>query len=214
MANGYEWNPYYRRGLARPEEVLRPSNLSEDYSDTVTTSYLNDAFNTRLTPRELAIKYSWLANQGRNFSYPGNTYDYNINGFVKHNLAKQQNSNIGDNGHLDDSGKKWIHATPSTGALISDERMLGLARPTGEVGQWFDFDLNKPDVREYYKSLSPRGQKLVRQMARDGAIGGYITGRANMWGNRPLQRYCDRNEVWKPTIHCGLLLFYLCFSRT
>ena len=72
--------------------------------------------------------------------------------------------------------------------------MLGLARPTGEVGQWIDLDLNKPDVRNYYRSLSPEGQRLVRQMARDGAIGGYITGRANMYGNRALQRYFDRRE--------------------
>ena len=194
MAKEYESNPYFKWGLANPEGILYPSNLSDDYSDTVSTSYLNSAFNDRLTPRELVTKYAWLANEGKNFSYPGNSYDYNLNGFVRYNLANQQNSAIGGNGHLDDSGKKWNHPTPSTGALISDERMLGLARPTGEVGQWVDLDLNKPDVRNYYRSLSPEGQRLVRQMARDGALGGYITGRANMYGNRALQRYFDNRE--------------------
>lgn len=194
MAKEYESNPYFKWGLVNPERILYPSNLSDDYSDTVSTSYLNSTFNDRLTPRELVTKYAWLANKGKDFSYPGNSYDYNLNGFVRHNLANQQNSAIGGNGHLDDSGKKWNHPTPSTGALISDERMLGLARPTGEVGQWVDLDLNKPDVRNYYRSLSPEGQRLVRQMARDGAIGGYITGRANMYGNKALQRYFDKRE--------------------
>jgi len=193
MAKGYEFNPYYKWGLAKPEEVLYPSNLSDDYSDTVSTSYLNSAFNDRLTPQEEAVKQQWLATVGKDFNYPGNTYDYDLNAFIRHNVMPS-GAKPDERSHLNDSGKKWNHFTPSTGALISDERMLGLARPTGEVGQWIDLDLNKPDVRNYYRSLSPEGQRLVRQMARDGAIGGYITGRANMHGNKPLQRYFDKRE--------------------
>lgn len=173
--------------------LYNAQSVADRYSDTVETSYLNDAFNTRLTPQEEAVKQQWLTTVGKDFNYPGNTYDYDLNAFIKHNVVPN-GAKPDDRNHLDDSGKKWNHFTPSNGALISDERMLGLARPTGEVGQWINFDLNSPDGRNYYRSLSPEGQRLVRQMARDGAVGGYITGRANMYGNRALQRYFDKRE--------------------
>ena len=173
--------------------LYNAQSVADRYSDTVETSYLNDAFNTKLTPQEEAVKQQWLATVGKDFNYPGNTYDYDLNAFIKHNVVPS-GAKPDDRNHLDDSGKKWNHFTPSNGALISDERMLGLARPTGEVGQWINFDLNSPDGRNYYRSLSPEGQRLVRQMARDGAVGGYITGRANMYGNRALQRYFDKRE--------------------
>lgn len=173
--------------------LYNAQSVADRYSDTVETSYLNDAFNTRLTPQEEAVKQQWLATVGKDFNYPGNTYDYDLNTFIRHNVVPN-GAKPDERNHLDDSGKKWMHPTPSNGALISDERMLGLARPTGEVGQWINFDLNSPDGRNYYKSLSPEGQRLVRQMARDGAVGGYITGRANMYGNKALQRYFDKRE--------------------
>ena len=191
--NSYQnyYNGLVNRNLA--DRLYNAQSVADRYSDTVENSYLNDAFNTRLTPQEEAVKQQWLATVGKDFARPGSTYDYDLNAFIKHNVVPNE-AKPDDRNHLNDSGKKWTHPSPSNGALISDERMLGLARPTRQVGEWINFNPNEQEGRDYYRRLSPRGKRIAADIIMNGDHGGYIAGEANMWNRNPLQGYFNRRE--------------------
>lgn len=170
--------------------LYNAQSVADRYSDTVETSYLNDVFNTKLTPQEEAVKRQWLATVGRNFARPGSTYDYDLNAFIKHNVVPYGARPDARN-HLDDSGKKiWNHPTPSNGSLGSAERMLGLSRPVNDVGHWIDYS----ETGEDYKRANPIIREWMTNQRMRGIDGAYIASESNGWEPRRLQRYFDKTE--------------------